>query len=113
MITEVILFTVAFWLTSKLLADIKIESFWAVPVAALVYMITDKALSESYALILSILPAFPAFLLEFFILPSTVWIAFKLTTALVSGYKVQSNAALFWGVILVSVMRALLGLVFM
>jgi uncharacterized membrane protein YvlD (DUF360 family) len=113
MLIEVLLFSIAFWLTSRLLQDIRIESVWAVPVAALVYMITDKALTQVYGFVLGLLPFVPAFLLEFFILPSTVWLSFKLTTTLVSGYKVQSGAAMFWGVVLVSVFRWLLGLVFM
>jgi uncharacterized membrane protein YvlD (DUF360 family) len=113
MLIEVILFSIAFWLTSRLLQDIRIESIWAVPVAAMVYIITDTALTKVFTLLLGLLPVVPDFLLELFVLPSTVWLSFKLTTTLVSGYKVQSGAAMFWGVVLVSVFRWLLGLMFM
>lgn len=112
-LTEVLIFAFAFWATSKVFADIKIDSIWSVPVAALVYMITDRALTGAYSFLFGLLPVVPAFLLEVFVLPSTVWLSFKITTALVSGYRVESGAAMFWAVIIVSVIRTLLGFLFL
>ncbi len=113
MYTEVLIFAFAFWITSKLLVDIKIDSIWSVVIAALVYMLADNLLTTAFSFLLSFVPSIPAFFLEMFVLPSTSWIAFSLTTKLASGYKVQSGAAMFWGVMIVTLLRTILGFLFM
>jgi hypothetical protein len=111
--TEILIFTVSFWAVSKLLVDIKIGSLWSLIPAAIVYLVVDKTLTISFAFILSVLPIVPAFILEWFILPSASWIAFKVCTGLVSDFKVESGAGMFWGIILVSVFSTVLQFLFM
>jgi uncharacterized membrane protein YvlD (DUF360 family) len=105
-ILDIVVFTIAFWVASRLLPNIKMENGWVAIPAAVVYLVSYKILWWILKTVLVIGSLGLLSFLSFLIIPIAAVLAFGLTSKIVDGYKVEDTGSIVWGTIIVSVVAA-------
>lgn len=104
---DIIVFAIAFWVASRLLPNIKMESGWVAIPAAIVYIVSYKVLWWILKTVLVVGSLGLLSFLSFIVIPIAAVLAFGLTSKIVSGYKVEDTGSIVWGTIIVTIIAGL------